>query len=83
MNFEPGDYVGFTGENYNALLDIDNETLHGWLTNNFQSVAGGQYYIYTGDDEFEMIDMMEMYGDPEYVEYFVYMKSTWSMGGTN
>jgi|GEM_PF-4135023 len=80
--FAPGTYYGLTAEDYNTL--ITNETLASFLQSNFSSVADGAFYVYTGSDEdmLDFFDLMETAGaDTSLIQYFVFAKSTWSIGG--
>lgn len=89
MSFTPGEYQGFTAADYNALLGLataaSNNTLLDFLNNNFQSAAGGAFYIMSNGDPYELLELMEdvdtsslVYG----LTMFEYLKSTWSMTGT-
>lgn len=80
MEFEFGElYSGFFASDYETIV-ADNEALAEWIEENMVQVAGGAYYVFNGD-QFELMELFELYGLTDFVTTFVYLRSTWQING--
>ena len=81
MGFEPGkDYAGLTAADYAFIVSQGIDEINEWLEDNMLPVQNGAYYVYEGD-QFEMIEQLEFYDFQGYVNFFIYLRSTWQIKG--
>ncbi len=79
MAYVPGtDYTGFFASDYETIV-AGNEELAAWISANMSLVADGKYYVYNGEDQWELFDLFLDGGVENYVRYFTYLKSTWEV----
>ena len=80
MGYEFGQlYGGFFASDYEAIVGT-NETLAEWIADNMELVADGKYYVYAGD-QFELMELFELYDRTDFVTTFTYLRSTWQLSG--
>ena len=81
MAFTPGDYVGFSEEDYNSLAELDLEGLSDFLAECSKiDIDGITFYVFSGN-EFDLLEFFENNDLTYDLQYFSYIKSTWSVSG--
>ena len=83
MAYVPGtNYIGLTALEYQQLQGMGNQQINDFLTANFSTVPGEDFYLFNGD-EWEFYILLDQFDfEPgQYGTFFAYLNSTWLVGG--